>query len=232
MANCIARVLILYDKPPRLHWVRRAVSSPVTRGWQSVALLRATPTRHLPSAMQTPAARAAFRLSRAARSTSGASRGYKSSLDWVKAGCPSPASPVATAQPLIAVNPAEAAAAATEAADLVLGPVRRAAQAQTPIFAVMGFSAASIMILNLVYTVNEYDTPPKEEAEFEEVTGRYGGAFVRRLKARRRGNQPRAEEAALLPVARLASRRRGRSSSRRTRSRVFVSRCATLALIL
>lgn len=130
--------------------------------------------------MQTPAARAAFRLSRAARSTSGASRGYKSSLDWVKAGCPSPASPVATAQPLIAVNPAEAAAAATEAADLVLGPVRRVATAQTPIFAVIGLSAASIMTLNLVYTVNEYDTPPKEEAEFEEVTGRYGGAFVRR----------------------------------------------------
>ena len=122
---------------------------------------------------------AAARFTRAGK-FSGVARGYRTSLDWVKAGCPPPPAPEATPT-LIAPN--AAAAAVTDAADVVLAPARRMVSAQGPIFAICGFAAAGMMVMNLNYLENEYaDDGRKSEQDFEQVEGRYGGAFVNTSK--------------------------------------------------
>ena len=111
------------------------------------------------------------RLSTALRSGSG----YKNSLEWVKAGCPSLAEPAATPTTALPLNEF------TQASNLIgekVAAVGGIATAQTPIPAIMLSCLAALAVLNLQYETNEYEQPSSNNEEASIEAGpRYGGAF-------------------------------------------------------
>ena len=102
--------------------------------------------------------------------------GYKNSLEWVKAGCPSLVEPAATPTTALPLNEF------TQASNLIgekVAAVGGIATAQTPIPAIMLSCLAALAVLNLQYETNEYEQPSSNEEDKNSIEAgpRYGGAF-------------------------------------------------------